>query len=175
MSIGRSMAAVRQYELIYITPPESTEEALAELHQQVATVVERFGGTIEKTENWGRRKLAYEISRHREGVYVLEVINGPAALITELDRRLRVFDIVIRHMVVRVDEELSVAERARTRRKAATVARRVKRGLPPEPTEEEKRRGDDDDDGDGMDLGFRDGREGREGRDGRDGRDGVDR
>jgi small subunit ribosomal protein S6 len=167
------MAAVRQYELIYITPPEATEEQLAELHQQVAAVVERFGGTIEKTENWGRRKLAYEIARHREGVYVLEVINGPAALIAELDRRLRVFDIVIRHMVVRVDEELAVAERARTNRKEAMAARRVKRGLPPEPTEEEKRRGgDDDDDADGMDAGYR---EGREGRDGREGREGMDR
>ena len=62
------MSTVRQYELVYITPPEITEEALAELHQQVATVVERFGGNIEKTENWGRRKLAYEIASHREGV-----------------------------------------------------------------------------------------------------------
>ena len=169
------MSQVRQYELIYITPPEATEEQLAELHQQVASVVERFNGNIEKTENWGRRKLAYEIARHREGVYVLEVINGPAALIAELDRRLRVFDIVIRHMVVRVDEELAVAERARTNRKAAMAARRVKRGLPPEPTEEEKRRGDDDDDADGMDGGFREGRESREGRDGREGREGMDR
>ena len=50
------MSTNRQYELIYITPPESTEEALAELHTQVATVVEKFGGTIEKTENWGRRR-----------------------------------------------------------------------------------------------------------------------
>ena len=71
---------------------------------------------------------------------MLEVINGPAALTAELDRRLRVFDIVIRHMVVRVDEELAVAERARVRRKAAMAARRVRRGLPPEPTETERQR-----------------------------------
>jgi small subunit ribosomal protein S6 len=148
MAMRRHMSTVRQYELIYITPPESTEEALAELHQQVQAVVDRFGGTIEKTENWGRRKLAYEIAGHREGVYVLEVINGPAALTAELDRRLRVFDIVIRHMVVRVDEELAVAERARVRRKTAMAERRVRRGLPPEPTEtERKRHADEDDDG----------------------------
>ena len=55
----------------------------------------------------------------------------------ELDRRLRVVDIVIRHMIVRVDEELAVAERAKARRKAAMAARRVRRGLPPEPTETE--------------------------------------
>ena len=145
------MSQVRQYELIYITPPETTEEALAELHQQVVAVVDKFGGAIERTENWGRRRLAYEIGHHREGVYVLEVINGPGALTAELDRRLRVFDTVIRHLVVRVDEELAVAERSRVRRKSATVARRVRRGLPPEPTEtERKRREDDDDDGESV-------------------------
>lgn len=150
------MSAVRQYELIYITPPEITDEALAEVHTQVQTVVDRFGGTIEKTENWGRRKLAYEIGRQREGTYVLEVINGPGALTSELDRRLRVLDAVIRHLIVRVDEDLAIAERSRVRRKDAMAKRRVKRGLPPEPTESERhRRHEDDDDADGPELGFR--------------------
>ena len=80
---------------------------------------------------------------------MLEVINGPGALTAELDRRLRVFDTVIRHMIVRVDEELAVAERARVRRKAATAARRVRRGLPPEPTESERQRRAEEDDDDG--------------------------
>ena len=151
------MSSVRQYELIYIVPPDTTEEALAEVHQQVAAVTERFSATIERTENWGRRKLAYEIARQREGVYVLEVINGPAAMTAELDRRLRVLDVVIRHLIVRVDEELSVAERAKSNRKAAMVARRTRRGLPPEPTEDEKRRreGEDDDLEGGLESGFR--------------------
>ena len=151
------MSDVRQYELVYIVPPDTTEEALAEIHQQVAAVAERFGATIERTENWGRRKLAYEISRQREGVYVLEVINGPAAMTAELDRRLRVLDAVIRHLIIRVDEELSVAERAKANRKAAMVARRTKRGLPPEPTEDERQRreSDDDDLEGGLETGFR--------------------
>lgn len=152
------MSTVRQYELIYIVPPETTEEALTDLHGQIAAVVERFGGTFEKTENWGRRKLAYEIAGHREGVYVLEVINGPGALTAELDRRLRVFDIVIRHLIVRVDEDLAVAERARNDRKASMAARRVRRGLPPEPTEQERsRRMEDADELDGPEMGFRGG------------------
>jgi len=152
------MSTVRQYELIYIVPPETTEEALAELQSQVESITQRFGATIEKTENWGRRKLAYEIGKHRDGVYVLHVINGPAEMVTELDRRLRVFDLVVRHIVVRVDEELAIAERARTRRKSAMANRRVKRGLPPEPTEQERnRRHEDDDDLDGPEMGFRGG------------------
>jgi len=152
------MSSVRQYELVYITPAETTEEVLADLHTQVAAVVDRFGGNIERTENWGRRRLAYEIGGQREGVYVLEVINGPGALTAELDRRLRVIDTVVRHMVVRVDEDIAVAERSRVRRKNATVARRVRRGLPPEPTETERqRRAEEEDDADGgMDHMFRD-------------------
>ena len=145
------MSTARQYELVYITPPEITEEALADLHQQVAAVVDRFGGNIEKTENWGRRKLAYEINHQREGVYILEVINGPGTMLAELDRRLRVVDQVVRHMLVRVDEDLAIAERAKTHRKTRMAARRVKRGLPPEPTESElSRRQQEDDD---MDAG----------------------
>jgi len=129
------MSTARQYELVCIAPPESSEEALAELHQQVAAVVERFGGTIENTDNWGRRRLAYEIEGYREGVYVLELISGPADLVAELDRRLRVTDSSIRHMIVRVDEEMAVADRAAARRKAQVAARRERRGLPPEPVE----------------------------------------
>jgi small subunit ribosomal protein S6 len=137
MSMRRHMSIHRQYELVYIASPDATEETLADLHQQVATVVERFGGTIERTENWGRRRLAYEINRQREGVYVLQVLNGPGTMTTELDRRLRVLDAVMRHLVIRVDEVQEKEERSRTRRKAATVARRLRRGLPAEPTEQE--------------------------------------
>jgi small subunit ribosomal protein S6 len=151
------MSTVRQYELIYITPAETTDETLADLHSQIAAVVERFGGAIERTEQWGRRRLAYEIAGQREGVYVLEVINGPGELTTELDRRLRVFDAVVRHMIVRVDEDLAMAERSRVRRKEGMMARRVRRGLPPEPTESERhRRDEDDDDGDDREHGYRD-------------------
>ena len=151
------MSQVRQYELVYITTPDTTEEVLADLHQQIAAIVDRFGGKIDRTEPWGRRKLAYDINNQREGTYVLEVIAGPGAMTAEIDRRLRVIDTVMRHLIVRVDEELAVAERAKSRRKAATVARRVRRGLPPEPTETElhRRREEDDDLDMGIDLGFR--------------------
>ena len=120
------------------------DEALEQLQQQVQAVIDRFGGNIASTENWGRRRLAYEIAGHREGTYVLHVINGPADLNAELDRRLRVTDGVIRHMIIRVDEELASAERAQARRKAEMIERRTRRGLPPEPDENERRRGDDD-------------------------------
>src|SRR4051794_25790384 len=140
--------AHRQYELIYILPPDSTEQQAAELHTAIEAVVSRLNGQIERTENWGRRRLAYEIGHFKEGVYVLEVINGGGDLMKELDRRLRVMDLVIRHMVVRVDEEKKVVDRPRTKRQTESERRRVKRGLPPQRQPGEGRSADSDDDGD---------------------------
>jgi ribosomal protein S6 len=100
---------------------------------------------IEKTENWGRRKLAYEIGHYKEGVYVLEVINGTGELMKEIDRRLKVLDLVFRHMIVRVDEEKKVVDRTRTKRQSESERRRVKRGLPPQRQPGEGRSADADD------------------------------
>src|SRR5947207_13887826 len=124
--------ADRQYELVYILPPDSTEQQVAELHEQIEQVVARLHGKIEKNENWGRRRMAYEIGHNKEGVYVLDVINGSGELMKELDRRLKVMDQVIRHMVVRVDEETKVVDRTRTKPQSEAERRRVKRGLPPQ-------------------------------------------
>ena len=144
--------ADRQYELVYILPPDTTEQQVAELHTQVEQVVARMNGQIEKTENWGRRRLAYEIGHQKEGVYVLQVINGSGELMKELDRRLKVMDQVIRHLVVRVDEEKKVVERTRTKRQTESERRRVKRGLPPQRQPGEGRSsGDDDSDDDRFD------------------------
>src|SRR5438552_15771221 len=122
----------RQYELVYILPPDTTEQQVADLHTQIEQVVSKMNGRIEKTENWGRKRLAYEIGHNKEGVYVLEVIIGRGELMKELDRRLRVMDLVIRHMVVRVDEEKKVVDRTQTRRRPNPERRRIKRGLPPQ-------------------------------------------
>lgn len=127
------MSESRQYELVYVVSPDTDEDGVADLHTQIGEIVDKLGGRIEKTDNWGRRRLAYEINRHREGTYVLELINGPGELVKELDRRLRVLDHVIRHLVVRVDEDRRVAERATARRKTGQQRRRLARGLPPQP------------------------------------------
>ena len=125
------MSATKQYELVYIAAPEATEQQLAELHELVVGIAAKFNGTIDRTEAWGRRRLAYEIGPHKEGVYVLELINGSGDLMKEIDRRLRVLDQVVRHIVVRVDEEKKVVDRTRTKRQTESERRRVKRGLPP--------------------------------------------
>jgi len=138
--------ADRQYELVYILPPDTTEQQVAEVHAQLEQIVSRMSGQIEKHDTtWGRRKLAYEIAHHKEGTYVLDVINGSGELMKELDRRLRVMDQVIRHMIVRVDEEKKVIDRTRTKRQSESERRRVKRGLPPQRQPGEGRPADTDD------------------------------
>ena len=118
------MPESRQYELVYVISPEVGEEGVTDLHTQVETIVGDLGGRIEKSDNWGRRRLAYEIGKHREGTYVVELIEGPGELVKELDRKLKVLDSVLRHLVVRVDEDLRKAERARQVRQSRRQRRR---------------------------------------------------
>jgi small subunit ribosomal protein S6 len=138
----------RRYELVYVVSPDASEEQVADLHTQVEGIVQRMGGQLEKTENWGRRKLAYEIGRHKEGTYVLEHLIGTGELLKEIDRRLKVFDIVIRHLAVRVDEEQAVIERTRARRTETSRRRRVARGLPADRQPGEGQRGESEEDRD---------------------------
>ena len=143
----------RTYELVYVITPDATEEQVADLHSQVEQIVGRMGGTLDKSEAQqtfgGRRKLAYEIGHHKEGIYVLEIIKGSGALVHELDRRLKVTDGLLRHLIVRVDEDQIKAERARTKRQEESRRRRIARGLPPERQPGEGPQTDDlDDSGD---------------------------
>src|SRR5690554_5797615 len=138
----------RKYELVYVISPEASDEQVNELHAQVEAIVQRTNGQIEKTENWGRRKLAYEIGRHLEATYVLEVLTGGGDMVKELDRRLKVSDLIIRHLVIRVDEEQAVVERTRARRTETSRRRRVARGLPPDRQPGEGQRSESDEDRD---------------------------
>jgi small subunit ribosomal protein S6 len=142
------MSDVRQYELVYILSPDATEQETTDLHTQVEAIIARYQGEMLKTENWGRRRMAFRIGKHREGTYVLEVFKGTGELTKELDRRLKVIDNVIRHLIVRVDEELRVAERVRARRQA-DADKRAARGLPVGGPR--RRSGDDDGDDDSGD------------------------
>src|SRR5439155_18208371 len=96
----RRMAS-RQYELVYILPPDTTEQQVTDLHGQVDAVVSRMNGHIDKTDNWGRKRLAYEIGRNKEGVYGLDVINGTGEQMNELHRLQPRMDQLIRHMIIR--------------------------------------------------------------------------
>jgi small subunit ribosomal protein S6 len=132
------MQNTRQYELIYVVSPSATEQEVTDLHAQIEAIVARFGAVLAKSENWGRRKLAYEIGGHKEATYVLEVIDGTGDVMKEIDRRLKVSEQVLRHLVVRVDEEIQAAERLKARRQveaARHAARHPGAVKPAEPGE----------------------------------------
>ena len=142
----------RKYELVYVVSPDATDAQVSELHTQVEQIAQRLGGSIEKTDNWGRRKLAYEIGPHKEGTYVLETIDGGGELMKEIDRRLKVSDLIIRHLIVRIDEEQAVIDRTRSRRTDTARRRRVARGLPPDRQPGEGQRNEMEED-DRFDMG----------------------
>ena len=137
----------RKYELVYVVSPDATDAQVADLHTQVEQIAQRLGGKIDKTDNWGRRRLAYEIGPHKEGTYVLETIDGGGELMKEIDRRLKVSDLIIRHLIVRIDEEQLVIDRTRSKRTESSRRRRVARGLPPDrqPGEGQRSEMEDDD------------------------------
>ena len=91
---------MRKYEVMYIIRPDADQEA-------VQAVVEKFngiisnGGEVTKTDVQGKRRLAYEINKIRDGIYVLVHFNAPAEVIKELDRILKITDDVIRFMIVK--------------------------------------------------------------------------
>jgi len=147
----------RTYELVYVIRPDATEQQVGDLHTQVEQIVGRMGGSLEKSDAQqvfgGRRKLAYEIGHHKEGIYVLDVIKGGGDLVRELDRRLKVTEGLLRHLIVRVDEDQTKAERARSKRQAESRRRRVARGLPPERQPGEGPQHDDSDDAGDYDGG----------------------
>jgi small subunit ribosomal protein S6 len=106
----------RTYELIFIADPNLSEPDVDTLTAQVQGFIEKEGGKVEKLEKWGKKRLAYEVHRQRDGYYVLITLNGGAALVKEVERRMKVTDGIIRYLSVRVDEELKKAERRKAQR-----------------------------------------------------------
>ena len=95
----------RTYELMFIVRPDMTEEDLDKLIATLQGVVPPTGGTVQRVDKMGKRRLAYTVRRFHEGIYVLMIIEGGGAVIHELERRLRVTEPVIKFLTVRIDEE----------------------------------------------------------------------
>ncbi len=135
---------MRTYEIVFIAAPNTTDDDLAKLNSQLEKVVTDLGGTITKTDNWGRKKLAYKIGKHDEGVYVVLYIDGSGQEIAEVERRLRVNDLVIRHLTVRTDEDIKRAAKLKARRRVSVKAASATGA-------ESESEADDDDGGDEFD------------------------
>lgn len=111
---------MRVYEELFIIKPDIPEEEADAYIKQVQAVITSGKGTVDKTDKWGTRKLAYRVSKYSEGVYVLIQFTAEPALVHEVERRMRVSDQVIKFITVRIDEkQKKIDKRKKAREKRA--------------------------------------------------------
>jgi small subunit ribosomal protein S6 len=112
----------RDYELGFIISPEVSEEETRSILERLGQIVARHGGQIVKVNQWGRRRLAYPIQRHRDGYYVfIDMILTPETVI-ELERTLKVSEIVLRYMATKRDAKAVQKEREEREEREARAA-----------------------------------------------------
>ena len=125
---------MRHYEIMFIVNPNAAEEEIDKINTQVEGIVTSGGGTVDKVEKMGKRRLAYEVDRHREGYYVLFVITANGDIVKECERRLRVMDAVIKYITVRTDDEVRRLDKMKSYRQKR-AARRGSGERAPAPTQ----------------------------------------
>lgn len=128
----------RTYEILFVADPNLGEPELDALVAQVEGFVTKEGGNVKNVEKWGKKRLAYTVKKHREGHYVLLVVTGGAAIVKEVERRIRVADGIIRHITVRVDEDLRKAETRRAKRQARDAKKKPRTTPKAMPVREEE-------------------------------------
>jgi small subunit ribosomal protein S6 len=94
-----------QYETIFMTDPNLTEEETDAIAALVESIVTSSGGKVLKTEKWGKRRLAYPVDHREEGIYTLMLLECPPEQVKEIDRRYRMNDRILRHLTVRMEDE----------------------------------------------------------------------
>ncbi len=107
---------MRIYENLFIVKPDATEEEIDLLIEQLSGHITKAGGTVDKVDKWGKRRLAYRVEKNREGFYVLLQFTAEATAVKEFERRLRVQDSVIKYLTVRIDETLKRIEKRKKER-----------------------------------------------------------
>ena len=92
------------YEHVFLARQDASPQQVEELTTQMTGIVEQAGGKVTKTENWGVRSLTYRMNKNRKAHFMLLNIDGPAAVVAEIERQERINEDVIRYLTVRVDE-----------------------------------------------------------------------
>ena len=94
---------MNKYELVLVVNAKIEDDARAVVVEKAKAYVTRFGGTVTEVEDWGKKKLAYEIQHMKEGFYYFIQFEADAACPAELEKRVRIMDNVLRYLVVRKD------------------------------------------------------------------------
>jgi small subunit ribosomal protein S6 len=107
---------MRVYEELFIVKPDAPEEEVDGFVTQIKDLITSGKGTVEKADKWGVRKLAYRIQKYKEGIYILVQFSAPSELVKEVERRMRVTDMVIKFITVRIDEKMKKIEKRKKQR-----------------------------------------------------------
>lgn len=107
---------MRVYEELFIVRPDATDEEIEPLVEQLSGVIRTSGGSVEKTEKWGVRRLAYRVQKRNEGNYILLQFSSGPDTVKEIERRLRVSDLVLKFITVRIDEKMKRIEKRKKAR-----------------------------------------------------------
>jgi small subunit ribosomal protein S6 len=126
---------MRIYEELFIVKPDAPDEEVDQYVEQLRSQLTSLGATVDKVDKWGKRKLAYKVDKYREGAYVLFQFSAAPETVKELERRLRVSDLVLKFLTVRTDQTLKRLDKKKKSRdkRAARRATRTPAAAPAAP------------------------------------------
>ncbi len=96
------MSELRPYEILVIVDPRPTDEEVAALLEQLGEQIKTLGAEVQKLDNWGKRRLAYDIKKQREGTYAVFEVSAEPAVVKEFERQMRLNENVLRFLSTRV-------------------------------------------------------------------------
>jgi len=114
---------MRIYEELFIVRPDAPEEEIDQLIEQLTASIANHGGNVDKSDKWGVRKLAYRVQKRNEGFYVLLQFTANPDTVKELERRLRVSDMVMKFITVRIDEKMKKIDKRKKQREKRAARR----------------------------------------------------
>jgi small subunit ribosomal protein S6 len=95
---------MKNYELAVVYKPNLDEETLTAEKESVTALIERFGGKVEKVDDWGKRRLAYEIQKLNEGIYNFITFSAETSAPAEIESRMRIKENVLRYLIIAEEE-----------------------------------------------------------------------
>jgi small subunit ribosomal protein S6 len=124
---------MRIYEELFIVKPDAPDEEVDQFLEQLRTQLTSAGATVDKIDKWGKRRLAYRVGKYREGAYVLFQFTAEPETVKEFERRLRVSDVVLKFLTVRIDQTLKRLERRKKSRDKRAAKRAASAPASPAP------------------------------------------
>ena len=113
----------RAYEILFILRPDHDDEQTASVIARYTDVIVEHQGTVIRAEKWAKRRLAYEIEGVREGIYIIMDVNGSPVLADEIDRRMKIDQEILRHMISRIDHVADAKSKSKESRPRTREAR----------------------------------------------------